>query len=216
MITTEESTQAVHAFRICRYFPAEEFQRAQIVTMLIEMVTTKAELDWLVHEQCKLDWKGPYELRQLFSTRFAPRDSIADMDPERAYFERESAETDRKIAEWKREQKLLGEAPVVIDVTPAIRRIGAIEVKPTVNRTADDLRFERMQQLLGKETQPVHIPGTPERTPEEREKLIHEMEHALGIEEAPKRFGYCAAFEQIPGADFKFRPNLPFVLPDVA
>jgi len=200
MITDEQAADAVELMRLCRFFPSSELQRAQVAGLLVDMVETKGQLDWLVTAQCKLDWQGPAELRALFSTRFQPCDAMAAVDPERAYFECEAAATDRRISEWKREQKLLGEPPAVIDAAPAIKR---------VDRTADDLQFERVQQHLGKEVKPIHIPATPTRTPEERAALLHEMETALGIEDIPRRFGYCSAFEQIPGSDFRFRPNLP-------
>ena len=110
MISIDEAAGAVIALRLCRYFPAEDFQRSQITAILMEMVGTKDELDWLVHQQSKLDWQGPHQLRQLFASRFVPRDTLTPEEGERAYFEAQSRETDRKLAEWKREQKLLGES----------------------------------------------------------------------------------------------------------
>jgi hypothetical protein len=119
---------------------------------LIDMVETKPQLDWLVEAQTKRDWTGPADMRRLFCSRFQALDADADLDPERAYSEREAAKTERRIAEWKKEPKLLGEAPAVVDVTPAI--------KP-VTRTEAELRSERVQQFLGKEIKPTYIPGPP-------------------------------------------------------
>lgn len=138
MITPEQAAGAVSAMRICRYFPSEDAQRAQVAAILIDMVGTKAQLDWLVYTQCKLDWKGPYELRQLFCSRFPAR----DVEPtpktsdqlEAEYFEAESRETDRRLAVWKHEQKLLGTAPVRIDLTPALNAL---------TRTEEGVRRER-------------------------------------------------------------------------
>jgi len=135
MITDEQATDAAEMMRVCRFFPSSELQRAQIAGLLIDMVGTKPELDWLVHEQCKLDWQGSFQLRQLFSSRFIPRDTVTAEEGERAYFEEQSRETDRKLAEWKREQKLLGEPPVVrIDLTPALNAL---------TRTEEGVRRER-------------------------------------------------------------------------
>jgi hypothetical protein len=154
-----------------------------------------------VRAQTKLDWTGPGDLRKLFCSRFQPRGADVDQDPERANFERDTAETDRRIAEWKKEQKLLGEPPAVIDVTPAIR---------TIDRTTADLRFERTQQFLGKESKPIYIPGTAKRSPEERAGLVREIETKLGINAPLRRFGYCSAFEEVPGSSHhRFTPNLP-------
>ena len=130
MITNEQAVDAVESMRLCRFFPSAEFQRAQIAAILIDMVGTKPELEWLVRSQSKLDWKGPYELRLLFSTRFRPQDTIgstSDDDAERLYFEEQSQETDRNLAAWKREQKLLGESPVRIDLTPALNALTRTE-----------------------------------------------------------------------------------------
>jgi hypothetical protein len=143
MITVEQASSAVELLRICRYFPSSDFQRAQVAEMLIDMVETKAQLDWLVRAQTKRDWTGLADLHSLFCSRFEARDAeYSDQDQlERAYFEREAVETELRIAAWKNEQKLLGEAPVAIDVTPTMKRI---------DRTKDDLRLERSQEFLGK------------------------------------------------------------------
>ena len=144
MISPEEAAGAVTALRICRYFPAEDLQRSQIAAMLIEMVGTKPELDWLVHQQSKLDWQGPFQLRQLFTTRFLPQDILTTEEAERAYFEAQSRETDRKLAEWKREQRLIGEP----DPSP----VETAEPVDTRTRTERELqqqhRDRRVQEYL--------------------------------------------------------------------
>ena len=203
MITKDQALEAVALMAICKFFPASDVQFAQIAAMLVEMVNSKSELDWLVREQCKLDWQGPHELRLLFLSHFRARDAGADMDPERAYFEREAAATRLRIAAWKNEQKLLGEAPTAIDVTPAIKR---------VDRTTNDLQFWRVQEFLGKESKPIRISATPRRTSEERARLVREMEAALGMDGISRRFGYCAAFRQIPGSDLRLEADLPIAV----
>jgi len=127
MISIEDATGAIVALRICRYFPSDRFQQSQVAAILIEMVGSKDELDWLVHAQSKLDWQGPYQLRQLFASRFIPRDTLTEEEGERAYFEEQARETARKIEGWKREQKLLGEPPVRIDITPALNKLTRTE-----------------------------------------------------------------------------------------
>lgn len=142
MITIEEAASACQVMALSRYFPSSEFQRSQIAAILIDMVGTKDQLDWLVKEQSKIDWKGPYEMRLLFTSRFQPQDKVLDQqDPnqmEADYFAAQSAETARRIEGWKKERKLLGEAPVRIDVTPAAKRIGETRTERGVRMLAKD------------------------------------------------------------------------------
>jgi hypothetical protein len=180
MITVEQANSAVELLKICRYFPSSDIQGAQVAEILIDMVETKAQLDWLVKAQTKRDWTGPADMRRLFCSRFQALDD-SDRDPERAYFEREAAETERRIAEYKEQQKLLGEAQVAIDVTPAIRLIDRTTTERRLDRTTADLHFERVQQSLGKEIRPIYIPATAKRTPKEHAALIRGMEAKLGI-----------------------------------
>lgn len=198
MITDEEAMRAVAGMRLCRYFPSDEFQRAQIAAILIKMVNTKRELDWLVETQANFDWKGPQELRGLFCSKFRPRDGIETVssnsgftpeDGERAYFEEQSRETDRKLAEWKQEQKRLGESPVRFDVTPAIKRIGvepdpvSDAAVPFLTRTERDLRARnasaRLAATAGKEETPTHISATRKRTPEENDAEVRRLKAEL-------------------------------------
>lgn len=145
MIAIEDAAGAVAALRICRYFPSDDLQRSQIAAILIEMVGSKDQLDWLVKEQSKLDWEGTKALRNVFCSRFKPLDTVYSQDPETQaaqmeadYFAAQSAETARRIEGWKKERKLLGEAPVRIDVTPAAKRIGETRTERGVRMLAKD------------------------------------------------------------------------------
>lgn len=137
MITIEEAASACQVMALSRYFPSSEFQRSQIAAILIDMVGTKDQLDWLVKEQSKIDWKGPYEMRLLFTSRFQPQDKVFDQQDsnqlEADYFAAQAADTAKRIEGWKQDRKLLGTSSVRIDLSPALKAIGE-------TRTQSDLR----------------------------------------------------------------------------
>ena len=188
MITMDQAASAVTMMGICRFFPSDPFQRAQLIRLLVEMVGSKSELDWIVSVQCKLDWKGPSEFRGVFCTKFRPRDGTecevtdtpgfmpADIEM-RAALE-ESKRTQVMLESAKREQKLLGEVPAPEpDVAAAIKPVDA----PPVNRSIRNR--ESLAATLGvrAERPPIHIPGSPKRTPEENAAAVRELEQKLGI-----------------------------------
>lgn len=195
MITISEAMGAVLEMRICRYFPSDDMQRVQIAEQLTEMVSDTDQLRWLTRTQCKLDWNGPWALRQLFCTRYRPIDSIPNPDQtsgeaEMGYIAEQSSDTERRMMEWKREQKLLGEAPVsAIDVSPAIKPVGL-----TKQHLRARENHERLASTMGcsSDRNPIRISATPKRTPEETAALIRELENQtmtpeVGVMGKPER-----------------------------
>ena len=177
MISKEQAGAAVVDMRICRYFPAEDYMRTQVAMILIEMVNTKQELDWLTMTQVKMgEWKGVGELRGLFCARYSPRDGIDAesetpgyrvSDIEMQYIERQSRETDRMLAAAKAEQKLLGG-----DVATE-----PVDIASTVKPIPEPAKQSRLEQdiLAGRErVVDLYVPGTRKRTAEENAALIEE------------------------------------------
>jgi hypothetical protein len=180
--------KAVGELAAIPYFPADEHARRAIMQQVSKFVDSPDRLRWLVGAALNTmrEWKGLAELRGLYCTKFRPADGeTADCtlpgyspdDCEAAYYEQLRAANDRKALEWKREQKLLGAAPSEpLDVTPAIKPIGA----PKVDRTTADLRErrnrERLSLIAGSEPKPIHIPATRKRTPEEHAAAVRELE----------------------------------------
>jgi hypothetical protein len=76
--TSEEIIKGVGKLGTLRFFPASRDERVAIMEMLERMVTTKAQLDWLVTTMIDKvgEWKGPLELRGVFCTRFDPADGV--------------------------------------------------------------------------------------------------------------------------------------------
>ena len=188
MITQQQAAGAVLEMGICRYFPSDDFRLAQIADLLIRMVENENQLRWLVSAQVNFEWRGPEDLRKRFCSKFSPRDRIeADSEHpgltsgelEHAYLEEQGREFDRKLIEWKREQKLLGApASESFDISPAIKLIDPPKTPPVESRTDQDVRAflkrERLLSAIG-ERQATPIPATKRRTAEEHQKLIEEI-----------------------------------------
>ena len=60
------------------FFPSDPEVRAALVTVLMNLVETEEQLDWLVNRALRLyaKWPGVAELRALYCSRFKPRDGI--------------------------------------------------------------------------------------------------------------------------------------------
>jgi hypothetical protein len=77
-LTPEAATAAVHRFALMPFFPGDPDIRAALVAVLLEMVETAEQLDWLVKRAVPLygTWPGVGELRALFCSRWKPKDGI--------------------------------------------------------------------------------------------------------------------------------------------
>jgi hypothetical protein len=63
---------------LLRFFPSEPNARLALVRMIGEMAHDENEVRWLVHRILALfnDWPGPLVIRQIFCSRFVPRDGM--------------------------------------------------------------------------------------------------------------------------------------------
>ena len=78
-LTPEHAASAVSKFGLMSFFPSGDPEvRAALVSILLEMVETKEQLDWLVNRALQLHgkWPGVAELRALYCSRWKPRDGI--------------------------------------------------------------------------------------------------------------------------------------------
>jgi hypothetical protein len=78
MITDKQASGAVARMAALEFFPLEAIPRAEIGRLLMRMVGTPAQLEWLVNAMIDRvgTWKGPRELRAIFCTKYAPIDGI--------------------------------------------------------------------------------------------------------------------------------------------
>lgn len=78
MISTEQAERGMARMGILKFYPSEPASRKEIMRLLIKMVSTVEQLDWLVNTMIDHigEWPGPAELRAVFTTRFKPLDGI--------------------------------------------------------------------------------------------------------------------------------------------
>lgn len=104
------------------FCPSDELGKECIASTLQDMVETDEQLRWLIQAAANQfsAWPGLAGLRALYCTRYRPMDGLMvrmgkngrtrsvneAILAERAYFEREAAETRAKIEGWKKEKLL--------------------------------------------------------------------------------------------------------------
>jgi hypothetical protein len=101
------------------YFPTDDIPLRVLAHQMERMIETPEQVEWLTEVVCTQmrKWSGWAELRGIYCTRFKPADggpeSYSTMpgftaeDSEQAYLERQTVETNRKLAEWRQETKML-------------------------------------------------------------------------------------------------------------
>lgn len=77
-LTPEAATRAVNRLALMAFFPADPDVRAALVDIVLEMVETQEQCDWLVSRALKLyaKWPGVAELRALYCSKWKPRDGV--------------------------------------------------------------------------------------------------------------------------------------------
>lgn len=207
--TTEDLLGAITTLEITiPYFPKPgtpegELHRELILEDLREMVSTGAQLTWLV-KQCRRTmpkWTSCADLRKLFCSRFAPADGDSSIeDAERLFFEREARDTQQRLeqyrAEW-RADRLLGSAefkplllPAPIKAIPPLTshsRLEAVQAaSPGLKSALRDATFgfgaRPDHPLAEKRTADGHYVLAEKarpRTPEENAAIVDELERRL-------------------------------------
>jgi hypothetical protein len=76
--TPETATAAVSKLALMAFFPADPDIRAALVTVLLEMVETEEQMNWLVNRCLRLygKWPGVAEIRAVYCSRWKPKDGL--------------------------------------------------------------------------------------------------------------------------------------------
>jgi hypothetical protein len=63
---------------LLKFFPSEPSARLELVNLVLRMAATYEQIEWLVARTTSVcnEWPGPLVLRQIFCSRFKPRDGI--------------------------------------------------------------------------------------------------------------------------------------------
>lgn len=78
MLDFHEVNEMLSGLTLLRYYPAEDGARLALAELVARMATTKEQIHWLVQRVLSLhnEWPGPLVLRQIFCSRFPPRDGV--------------------------------------------------------------------------------------------------------------------------------------------
>jgi hypothetical protein len=167
------------------FFPSDQDGRFFIESELRKMVNTRAELEWLIDTAASVmtEWRGFGSLRAIYCAGgYQPRDGIF-VEPQIAgvssaaanYQQRrqeiEAAETERKLAQWRREAKALPNAePLALPAAPIIREVPKA-APPAIDRSAPLSELEEQLRTAAAEA--------PRRSPEESARLVDELRQGL-------------------------------------
>jgi hypothetical protein len=179
-------TAVVGMSEVVPFFPQTQIAKELIAAAIAQFVSTPEQLDWLTDTviRSQREWSGIPELRGLFCSRFQPKDGITVeattpgytredelAQAERSYFERESRETDAKLALWRKERAALPEA----ERTAIDQVTSRVEVSSA-------RRLERGSPNPASrpgQSAPIVIHATRARTPEEHQAEVTRLELAL-------------------------------------
>ena len=195
-LTRQDVSRALSAMRqTIPFFPTEEMGIEVVQRSIEGFVSTGEQLEWLTRIACNTMRRFSLpELRGLFCSRFAPADGVwasaetpgftpdeAMAASERAYFDRESKDYERKLAQWKEEAKLLGPGdpepfelpPAAVKLLPAPPPAVPEPSKPTISlREAE----EQLEQQLARSLR---------RSADEAARLVAELERQLKSKKKP-------------------------------
>ena len=78
MLDLEEVFNLLSELTLLKFFPPEPAARVALAKLVAQMATTHAQVEWLVARTVLLcnEWPGPRTLRQIFCSKFKPRDGI--------------------------------------------------------------------------------------------------------------------------------------------
>jgi hypothetical protein len=77
-LTPELCSDGISKLALMAFFPGDPDTRAALISVLMQLVETEEQLEWLVERALKLytRWPGVGELRALYCSRFKPRDGV--------------------------------------------------------------------------------------------------------------------------------------------
>ena len=78
MIDVNRATKTLGGLALLKFFPTDDFARAELVSMVCEMASTNEQIEWLVKRARNVwnQWEGPSELRALFCSKYKPADGV--------------------------------------------------------------------------------------------------------------------------------------------
>lgn len=78
MIDAKKATESLARMSLLKFFPADDYARAELVRFVGDMATTNEQVEWLVTRCLQLwnAWEGPKELRAIFCSKFKPADGV--------------------------------------------------------------------------------------------------------------------------------------------
>lgn len=78
MIDVKKATRTLGGLALLKFFPADDFARVELVSIVCEMASTNEQIEWLVKRARNAwnQWEGPRELRALFCSKFKPADGV--------------------------------------------------------------------------------------------------------------------------------------------
>lgn len=143
MISIESAAASIAAMEaMIPFFPRDPNAQDYLLAALRRFVGTEDELRWLTDTAINSirKWEGLPQLRGLFCSHFRPADGVemdcdvagyTPADCERAYLERQSAETQRLLAEYKQQLRIEGAtcdpALLVSIADRAVKRLPAVQ-----------------------------------------------------------------------------------------
>jgi hypothetical protein len=77
-LTPEAVADGINKLALMAFFPGDPEVRGALIGILMEMVETEEQLDWLIGRALKLyaRWPGVAELRALYCSRWKPKDGV--------------------------------------------------------------------------------------------------------------------------------------------
>jgi hypothetical protein len=78
MLDIEKVFEILGGLTLLKFFPTEPAARVELAKLVGQMATTHEQVEWLVARTIALcnEWPGPRTLRQIFCSKFKPRDGI--------------------------------------------------------------------------------------------------------------------------------------------
>lgn len=170
---------------VIRGFPQNVEGQAFVTHAIEKFVSTREQLHWLVETACeRMRWFSLPELRGIFCSRFRPADGVEGYcaetpgltagDQEAAYYERVGQETQAKLLQWNREQRLLPAPEEKLEL-PVLRDIAEPAKLPKPERK----QLSPPGTVVTDEELKAAMEMTPRRSDEENNRLLAELQSRL-------------------------------------
>ncbi len=77
-MNVKKAAEEIGKLSLMKFFPSDPAARSALVGIVMSMVTTDAQVEWLVKRALVVfnEWPGPVELRALFCSKWRPADGV--------------------------------------------------------------------------------------------------------------------------------------------